>query len=241
MKILSIGNSYSADAHRWLSTIAKTGGFDIKAVNLFIGGCTLQSHWNNFINNNADYEIGINGLPRGTKIDIAEALKTEEWDIVTLQQASFYSGKKETYEPYLSNLAKVVRAVVPNAKLYFHQTWAYEIDFDEGIFSSYDNSQRKMYECIVEASEVAAKSINAELIPVGTAIQAVRQGVPEFDYQNGGLSLCRDGRHLSLDYGRYTAAAMWYRTITGQKIDHVEIEGFDTKLIEKINAVINGI
>ena len=57
MKILSIGNSFSQDAHRWLYDIAATDNFDMETVNLFIGGCSLETHWNNVINKKSDYEM----------------------------------------------------------------------------------------------------------------------------------------------------------------------------------------
>ena len=46
------------------------------------------------------------------------------------------------------------------------------------------------------------------LIPSGDAIRCLRKNVTEFDYPNGGLSLHRDGFHLSLNHGRY-AALTW--------------------------------
>ena len=66
---------------------------------------------------------------------------------------------------------------------------------------------------------MAARLIGAEIIPVGDAIQYLRENVKEFDYSAGGLSLCRDGFHLSLLYGRFAAAAVWYKTLTGKTAD----------------------
>jgi len=96
-----------------------------------------------------------------------------------------------------------------------------------------------MYDCIIRVTEKMAKKINAELIPVGTVIQYLRRNVAEFDYKNGGLSLCRDGFHLTLDYGRFAAAATWFRTITGIDVSATEFEDFDIELLKKIVAVVN--
>jgi len=162
-----------------------------------------------------------------------------EWDIITLQQVSQLSGLGETYEPYLSELANAIRKIRPKAKLYFHQTWAYEIDSVHNGFLNYNTNQKQMYNQIVSVSQKKAKSINAKIIPTGTAIQDLRENVDEFDYANGGLSLCRDGFHLSFDYGRYAAAAMWLRTLTGSDVRVTEFKDFDIKLLEKIITVIN--
>ena len=49
MQILSIGNSFSSDATRYLHRIAKAAGDDITTVNLYIGGCPLSRHYRNML------------------------------------------------------------------------------------------------------------------------------------------------------------------------------------------------
>ena len=239
MKILSIGNSFSQDAHKWLHKLGKANGIEFETTNLYIGGCSLETHWKNAEGNNAYYSLELNGNAGTRSISIEEALNLERWDIITLQHVSQYSGMPETYEPYLSQLAKMVRESQPDAKLYFHQTWAYEIDSNHSGFANYNNDQTEMYRHIKEASEKAAQSINAELIPTGKIIQILRETVSEFDYQYGGLSLCRDGFHFSLDYGRYAAAATWLHTITGNKIKVTFFEDFNPEILKKIINVVN--
>lgn len=241
MKILSIGNSFSTDAHKWLHELALINNCEVEAINLFIGGCSLENHWNNFIEDNADYSLEINGNEGKKLVSISDALAMDKWDVITLQQASHFSGIAESYEPYLSNLVAEVRKIQPQAKLYFHQTWAYETDSLHPGFADYNHSQQEMFERIVAASRKAAKAIGAEIIPVGTVIQQIRKTVPEFDYQNGGLSLCRDGFHLSFDYGRFTAADVWLRTLTGKKIECGAFQNFDAALLNKILEVVNSI
>ena len=239
MKILSIGNSFSQDAHKWLHKLAKSNGVDIQTANLYIGGCSLETHWDNVINDNEYYELELNGNAVGCKTSISKALAMEDWDIVTLQQVSYLSGLSETYEPYLSSLVSTIKKLQPDAKIYFHQTWAYETDSKHSGFANYNNNQLKMFDCIVNTTEKAAKSINATIIPVGRIIQYVRENISEFNYKNSGLSLCRDGFHLSFDYGRYIAAATWLRTITGIKVSETKFENFDPILLKKILAVVN--
>ena len=241
MKLLSIGNSFSQDAHKWLQKLAEKNGIELKTANLYIGGCSLETHWLNFEQNNEFYDLEINGGEAERKIGISEALKMDDWDVITVQQVSGFSGLEETYEPYISKLAEVVRNAVPNAKLYFHQTWAYETDSSHGDFARYNNDQDQMYDCIIRVTEKMAKKINAELIPVGTVIQHLRRNVAEFDYKNGGISLCRDGFHLTLDYGRFAAAATWLKTLTGMDVSVTEFEDFDTEILKKIVAVVNEI
>ena len=137
--------------------------------------------------------------------------------MITLQQASHDSGIYESYQPYLTHLAAHVRERASGAKLWIHQTWAYEIDSTHLEFVRYDHDQKKMYDALTEAYAKAADSIGAELIPCGKIIQTLR-GLPPFDYACGGRSLCRDGFHMDLTYGRYALAAAWYECLTGRDV-----------------------
>lgn len=240
MKLLSIGNSFSTDAHRFLHTVAEQNLCEIDTANLFIGGCSLRTHWQNVCEDNAYYDYEINGNEAETKISIKTALQSQKWDVVTLQQASADSGIYSTYQPYLLSLAQLVREYQPQAKLYFHQTWSYENSSEHSGFLNYNRDSRKMFECIVSASEKAAESIGAQLIPAGTVIQYLRKNTSEFDYENGGISLCRDTFHLSETYGRYAAAATWFHTLTGEKFTAKELEDMDIKLLEVIAKAVNG-
>ena len=239
MKILSIGNSFSQDAHHWLHQLAELNGHDFYTIDLYISGCSLQTHWENHLADIAECELEVNGGPMERYISVTEALKLEDWDIVTLQQASPLSGKWESYEPYLSNLAQLVRSICPRAQIYFHQTWAYEKDATYSGYVHYDNDQQKMYNAIMEASEKAAKKLDVPLIPVGRIIQGLRENLPEFDYGNGGISLNRDGFHLTYDYGRVAAAAVWIKKITGKDVFAKEFQDFDPVILEKICNFVN--
>ena len=63
---------------------------------------------------------------------------------------------------------------------------------------------------------------------------------PDFDVRAGGLSLHRDGFHLSLDYGRYLAALVWLKYFTGVSPDRVTFtpEGCEPRLIAKIKQFV---
>ena len=241
MKILSIGNSFSEDAHHRLHDLGKLHGIDIQTANLYFGGCSLETHYINSRENNAFYDYQVNGNEAQEKISIAEALKRDNWDIVTLQQVSDLSGLCESYEPYISELYEQVKSALPDAEILLHRTWAYECDTVHPGFANYNKSQQEMYEKITAATNKIAEKLGIRIIPVGDVIQSLRRKYPEFDYGNGGISLCRDGYHLTFDIGRFAAAATWFVFLTGQKINVTEFEDFDKKLIEKITETANAV
>jgi len=241
MKVLSIGNSFSEDAHKWLHKLAELNGVEMETLNLCNSGCSLERHWKHIQTNAEAYSAQYNGGKATEKKSMEDALKMENWDVITIQQVSAKTGLIETYEPYLSEIVALIRKHQPNADLWLHQSWAYEIDAanHEEYAKYYDNNQQKMYDCIVKTTEEVAAKISAKIIPSGKLIQAIRATVPEFDYANGGKTLCRDGFHMTLDYGRFAVAANWLRTLTGITVKAETFEDFDPVLIQKILAVVN--
>ncbi len=243
MKILSIGNSFSQDAQRWLHSIAKVSGDNIDTYNLFIGGCSLETHWNCIKNNLCDYSKEGNDGKWICNTTLLDALESDQFDIVTVQQASGSSGQPQSYIPYLTDVVNFAKKYQPNAKFYFHKTWSYEKGSHHGDFVRYNHDQNEMYRRICDATAMAAKIVDLEIIPVGDVIQALRENTKEFDFKNGGLSLCRDTFHLSLDYGRFAAGATWYKSFTGKDVDLEKFveqnPEFDINLLNTIAEQIN--
>ena len=217
MKILAIGNSFSQDATRYLQQIAKAGGFQAEVVNLYIGGCSLERHWKNFKEDKKFYSYELNGNETGRYVSIMEAVNEGGWDVITLQQVSSESGRYNSYLPYLTDLYTQVRALSPTSQFWIHQTWAYDHFSTHPDFKFYQKDSGEMYKSLRNCYQKAAEEIGARIIPTGDVIQTLRQR-ETFDLLSGGMSLCRDTYHLSLDYGRYAAAAVWYETLFGGDI-----------------------
>ena len=238
MKILSIGNSFSEDAHRWLHAISLVGNQKINTVNLYIGGCTLEKYCECIADKKPDYDYMGNNVERIKKASINEIIENEKFDIITIQQASGFSGKPQSYVPYIFDLVNFIKKHQPNTKIYFHKTWSYEIDSAHGDFKFYNNDQKEMFRRITDCAEMANRLLGIPIIPAGDFIQYLRENTKVFDYRNGGLSLCRDGFHLSEDYGRFAAACVWYKTFTGEIVNAEgfmkENTGFDLEIIDII-------
>lgn len=240
MKILSIGNSFSADAHVYLHALANQRGIILDTVNAAIGGCSLQMHWDNIVNKGTSYLHNINGGEEWEKdlISIEQALTSDTFDAVTVQQVSGFSGIYESYKPYINDIISFIRKYQPSAQLYLHRTWAYEIDSAHSDFFRYEQDQIKMFKAICEATNKISAEIGVPLILSGDVIQALREHLPEFDYQNGGESLCRDGFHLSV-YARYAVALTWLATLTNTPIKPMPFMELDFNVIKKICRVVN--
>ncbi len=217
IKILALGNSFSCDCTEYLYKIALSANISLKVGNLYIGGCSLERHCKNIAENAGEYEYFINARSQGTSYSVNDVIRSSDWDIVTIQQASHYSGMIDTYYPYVYYIRDFILREAPNAKIFVNQTWAYEIDSTHGAFPNYNKDQRLMYEKLVYCYDRISNEIGARLIPVGEVIQKLRN-TPEFDYKKCKRSLCRDGFHLDLFYGRYAAAAVWFKHLAGGDI-----------------------
>ena len=242
-KILAIGNSFSQDATIYLHAMAKYAAIETKVANLYIGGCSLKVHWENAASEARHYDFELNGAYTGQKTSIKEVLDSDDWDIVVMQQASFDSGIVETYYPYITLLSRYIAAYAPRAMQAIHQTWAYEIDSTHEAFRLYGYDQLRMYRALKKAYNQVSNELGLKFIPCGDIIQTLRQ-YKEFDYANGGQSLCRDGFHLHFLYGRYAAAAIWYKTLLKGDViknDFLPLDehgDLNTALISKIKNVV---
>ena len=216
-RVLAIGNSFSENATHYLHQLAEADGVDLLAVNLYIGGCELKRHWENILSGEKAYRLEINGRYMEEPVSVQDGLAMEDWDYIVTQQASHDSGHIETYEPYLTDICAWLRREKPRAQLLLHETWAYESDSTHPRFADYHHDQQEMYEKLSAAYRAEAERNGMRLIPCGDVIQRLRNREP-FLYGHGGMSLCSDGFHMNIIYGRYLLAGVWYRVLTGRKI-----------------------
>ena len=70
-----------------------------------------------------------------------------------------------------------------------------------------------MWDSIQTCTRYVRQIVNNQLIivPCGLAVQNARE-------TKLGDTLCRDGYHLNYEYGRYTAACVWYEILTGKDV-----------------------
>jgi len=220
MKILAIGNSFSDDSMEYLYPVLQALGVeDVSLGNLYIGGCSLKQHVENMQNAAPAYEYRTN-TENAWETTFAHSLNaavcSQEWDVISMQQASHESGMKDSYQ-CLPKLVEFVYANAPKkVKLAWNMTWAYQEDSTHEGFKTYGCEQKTMYYAILEAVKrcVIPTEEFVFLFPVGTAIQNARTSYL-------GDTLTRDGFHLSIPFGRYIAALTWARVLTGKTVRNI--------------------
>ena len=217
IKVLAIGNSFSQDAvEQYLYELAAAQGDSLVIGNAYIGGCSIDRHYDNLQTGKTDYAYrkvvgGVRSEHKGS--DLKSIIRDEQWDIISLQQASPLSGIPTSYKN-LAQFKRLVQSYTTNLHVEFvwHMTWAYAQDFQSNSFKAYDNDQRTMYKAIVSTMQNVLPAVGLKrIIPSGTAIQLGR-------YAMGDI-LNRDGYHLSLTLGRYIAACTWCEFLTERIVD----------------------
>lgn len=207
MNILSIGNSFSQDATRYLHEIAKAENVHITTVNLMIGGCSLNKHYKNMMADSKSYMLEYNGESTDFFVSMKEALVSRTWDFVTMQQVSHESVNYQTFQPYLNEISNYVKKMAPEAKQVIHQTWAYEAGSNRLCNELKYNTDEEMLCDIRKSYKKACSDIGATfVIPSGELINKISKN---------GINAYRDTYHATLGAGRYALGLLWYYVFTG--------------------------
>lgn len=177
IKLLTIGNSFADNATKYLEQMFLASDIEFMLGRMNIGGCSLEKHWNLSeqcvllpdVKPYQFYKTG-SGIEMSSLID---ALISEQWDYVTLQQVSDLSFLPESYFPYIEKLHTLVSKYAPQAEIMIHQTWAYRADAPELV--KYEISQEEMFLSLEESYGNAARRLRCRVIPCGEAFQKARE------------------------------------------------------------------
>ena len=227
MNILMVGNSFSFYFCDELYGMLKEIGVNAKIYNLYYSGCKLEQHWSWWKLGTANYDLIIhdeNGKDKIQGVDLNYALMQQNWDVITLQEGS---SKMRRGDPatelaassqYRNELYAHFAEQFPKTKLYWQQTWAYQVGFDRDSYvvdaaeqAAYHERQRTYALGVCEENGVTR-------IPSGDAWKIVRDG----GYDNLCARLAKDNgigdfyHDGDIGGGQYLNACVWFESLTGQ-------------------------
>ena len=236
LKVLMIGNSFSICTLKQLPRCAAAmPDCTLDLCSLYIGGCSLEHHWNNVVAStntafrpykvNWSYatapsksEAPVAKAVEGGMANIPEMLAADKWDIVTIQQASSLSWKPASYHPFGDNLVATIRKIAPQAKIMVQETWAYAPQ--DRRFAKWKINQTAMYAKLKAAYAAFAKKYGFEVIPTGDAVQHFRKAMPSPDGITGdpcGSPEGKDKAHFNRE-GEYLQACVWLGSLFGTDV-----------------------
>ena len=225
MKILTIGNSFAVNSCHYLPEICAEG-----KIPLTLGRANIGGHWSNAENDVRQY----GNVYDGDKT-LREMLEAEDWDYVTMQQASHDSWRIGTYHPYFENLRDYVHKFAPTADIVIHETWAYRTD-NERLRNEFMISQSQMFGLLKENYlEIAGMAENrdgksAMILPVGEAFRIMQELTGD---KTGELTRNPDGPSHANALGEFIGGLIWYALLGGGDYQSIKFvpEGVDAKYI----------
>lgn len=227
LKVLSVGNSFSVNAHAFLDEIAQAMGRDLLLRNAAISGGPIQGHVQQIhayeSSTNAPVRRGQPYVIDGVKTSLPELLQSQRWDIVTIQQFSWHSRDASTYEPEGTELIGYIRRLAPQAEIVVYETWAYREDEQRLVHA--DMTPGQMYADVSKAYRLFASRHGLRVLPGGLAFNLAQaasiraRAVRDAFGPDGVLSLkslyAEDGCHAGLD-GEYLLGCVWFEFLFGE-------------------------
>lgn len=223
-RILAVGNSFSYDAIlQELLPVVRSGGDDILVGFPYKGGTTLRLHWQYITENEKIYNYytikdgKTSSTGAASRCFDKDIIASEPWDVVVIQTDHNYSGDYSQYFPYLDNLIAYLREHLINkdVEFFLYMTWAYQDGsskmlelVNQGLYQDQTDQYAKITDCVPRAAMQSGIGVE-NIIPAGTAVQNGRTSYIGDAYN-------RDGYHLDLIHGRYTASLTWYAKIFGK-------------------------
>lgn len=216
LKILFVGNSFAVDTMEHAANVALSLGVSkVKLGVLYVGGCSIQMHYDHAISDSAVYTYHLNegdGWASVPEYKISDAVKSDDWDWIAIQHGTHGTSRYTSCECYekLSSLITYLKELSPkHIKIAFNLTWLGESTRQHHEIISYNGNMTLMRKKLIDVTRemVASNPLVDLLVPTGTAIENARTS-------KIGL-LTRDCYHLSMDKGRFIAALAFISTVTG--------------------------
>ena len=197
LKILFVGNSFAIDTMEHAANIALALGIKkIKFGTLYVGGCSIDMHYEHAIGDMPVYTYYTNdgdGWSSVPEYKISDAAKEDDWDWIAIQHGTCGTNRYTSPECYenLIPLIDYIKALVPqHSKIAFNLTWLGEHTCQHHEIISYRGNMTLMREKLVEVTKMMVVD-NPKvdlLVPTGTAIENARTshiGLLTRDFGNG--------------------------------------------------------
>lgn len=215
LRILGIGNSWTVNATTFLGPILYSLGVQSEIHVSYGGGVSLESYYNNLTKEDKRFFHYIwTPTTNWDKTDsknysIREIVEGKTFDIVTLQQVSYYAGLYNTIPRFLASLKEWVYVQQPELTptIFYHSTWAYPNGCTESHFSYYNKSSQEMYDAVMNTvNTLISEGRVDKILPSTPAIQQAREMYKDKTFDTP------DGTHL-YESGQFVAGCVWAETI----------------------------
>ena len=237
--ILMIGNSFCYYYVEELCGIASADGYELNVANLYKSGAKISEHVNSLNNDTRIATLYLTDSKRRREIaklntketlEYAKSKLHGEWDVISLQGSGVFAllgDLDNTYKntaPYAKELFDYIKENYPNASLYWHQTWSYEIGYGAEKSEAYQMNdvqhRTNMYEITKSVAHSIAEENGVKIMPTGDAWEIARRNeligttmCQRKAIKNGEGDYYHDG---DIGGGQYLNACVWYEVLMGK-------------------------
>ena len=237
--ILMIGNSFCYYYVEELCGIAKADGYELNVANLYKSGAKISEHVNSLNNDTRIATLYVTDSKRRREIaklntketlEYAKSKLHGEWDVISLQGSGVFAllgDLDNTYKntaPYAKELFDYIKENYPNASLYWHQTWSYEIGYGAEKSEAYQMNdvqhRTNMYEITKSVAHSITEENGVKIMPTGEAWEIARRNeligttmCQRKAIKNGEGDYYHDG---DIGGGQYLNACVWYEVLMGE-------------------------
>lgn len=182
LRVLMVGNSFSLSCEQYLPKVAASvPDCALKLEIAYIGGCSLERHVKEYRKSAEDPEYKPYKNLKRDFVTLQELLAADQWDIISIQQASHFSWDYTSYQPWADELIAIIKESNPQAEIVIQQTWSYNAgDTRIGdLQSPWKFDQEGMYLRLTDAYLNLSQKTGFRIIPVGLAVQYTRDKNPK--------------------------------------------------------------
>lgn len=228
VNILMVGNSFCYYYVEELYGLLQAAGIKARVCNVYYSGCTLQQHWTWWKQDQGNYTFFTtdeNGRRAEENCSLEYCLRQRNWDVISLQASSRTTRAYTALDAlaktqaYISELSGYFREQFPLSKLYWQQTWSYQVGYNkDGYVMDTAEKQRQDKQSMREYSIMVCEKFDMQRVPSGEAWQIIRDGgydnlCARLAYNNGLGDNYHDG---DIGGGQYLNACVWFEVLTGQ-------------------------
>ena len=258
IKLLMIGNSFCTYYPEELYGVAKAAGYDLTILSLYESGCPVADHWKWLNDGSRMYTLYVTSTKyRGNRkevkavdengrkqdkatiqdaLDYAKKELGGDWDVISLQQ-HFYPGRALDYNKGYGDTAVYAKLLYdriakehPEAKLLWHETWAYQVGYavpeyyvdEPKVDTAIPDvaTQTTTYETIKKICYKIAEENGVDIVPCGDAWQIARADARVGDNMCARLNTNGDKGDYYHDGdiggGQYLNGCVWFEVLTGK-------------------------
>ena len=227
LNILMVGNSFCYHFCEELYYMLQSAGIKANVCNVYSSGCKLEQHWNWWKEGASKYDFIIHneaGKQSKKNVNLEYCMAQYDWDVITLQESSAVMRAKDPVAAlkesakYREDLYGLFSEKFPQAKLYWQQTWAYQVGFTSSKYSVDAAEQAAYHERQRTYALGVCKENNVSRIPSGDAWKIVRDGgYDNLCARTGNNNGLGDNYHDGdIGGGQYLNACVWFERVLGQ-------------------------